>query len=131
MNKTTKSYGNWNKSYGFSLENGKLYSFCGRGIPIQFQEYRGKGTPFACQAQRQALLLGTFDMEACCLKEDDILFGIKGINNSYDTWKGDIFKDYEIEILQGKQEDIYKFFEEDSEHQCVISCDECCGCGDW
>lgn len=126
MNKTTNSYGNWDKSYGFQLDNGKLYSFAGCGTPIQFQEYRGKGIPFACQAKRQNLLLGTFDMETRCLEKDDIMFGIKGINNSYNTWTGNIFEDYEIEILQGKQEDVCKIF-----NKCVICCSECCGCGDW
>lgn len=126
-------YGNWNESYGFGLDkDGKMYSYCGSGTPYQFQEYQGKGIPFACQAKRQKLLLGTFDMNGSRqLKEDDVLFGIREINHSYYGWTGDIFKDYDIDILQGKKEDIYQFFEEDGDRQCVIGCDCCCGCGDW
>lgn len=126
-------YGNWDESYGFGIrKDGKMYSYCGPGLHWHQMQYIGDGIPSACQAQRQRLLLGTFDMNGSRkLKEDDILFGIREINHSYYNWTGDIFKDYDIDILQGTKEDIYKFFDECSEHRCIIGCSECCGCGDW
>lgn len=120
-------YGKWDESVGFTLRDGKLYRYCGPGLPWHQRQYVGEGTPSACQAQRQKLLLGTFDLNGYHkVTEDDVLFGIREINHSYWDWTGDIFKDYDIDIIQGKPEDIYKFFQE-----CVIGCDECCGCGDW
>lgn len=122
-------YGNWNDSFGVGLnEDGTMYTYSSGGTPLPFQEYRGDGAPFACQAERQKLLLGTLDMNGeRKIQADDILFGIRKINHSYNDWTGDIFEDYTIDILQGKKEDVYQFFNS----QCIICCSECCGCGDW
>ena len=121
-------YGNWDESFGFGVnDNGTLYSYSGCGLNWQDMQYVGEGTPCACQAERQKLLLGTFDMNGDRqLKEDDVLFGIRAIKHSYDDWTGDIFQDYDIDILQGKKEDVVELFD-----NCIISCDCCCGCGDW
>lgn len=118
---STKTYYNWDQTYGLRLENGELYSRCGFGKHWHEYEYVGKGIPSACQAMRQNLLLGN----------DDVAFGIKGICHSYSDWTGDPFEDYYIEILKGTQEDVYEFFEAGGARQCVIGCSECCGCGDW
>lgn len=126
MNKEIR-YGNWDKSYGFGIRDGNLYSYCGSGLAWHEMQYVGKGKPSACQAARQNLLLGTFDMNGDRqLKETDVLFGIRAINHSYDDWTGDIFKDYTIDILQGTKEDVEKCFD-----NCVICCSECSGCGGW
>ena len=120
-------YGNWDKSYGFGIRDGKMYKYCSCGLAWHEMPYIGKGKPSACQALRQKLLLGTFNMNGDRqLKETDVLFGIREINRSYDSWTGDIFEDYTIDILQGTKEDVRKCFDE-----CVIGCDKCCGCGDW
>lgn len=121
-------YGNWDETFGFGVrENGTMYSYCGFGLHWHELMYMGKGKPATCQAQRQKLLLGTFDFNGNRqLKETDILFGIREINHSYDDWTGDIFEDYTIDILQGTKEDIRKIFKD-----CVVCCSECCGCGGW
>ena len=128
---TTKKYSNWRKNFGFQIENGKLMYYNGFGCGEQDLEYHGEGVPFACQAVRQSLLLGTFDTETMILKKDDVLFGIKEINHSYNDWSGDVFQDYDIEILHGTKEDVVKCFDESSKIWCVIGCEQCCGCGDW
>ena len=120
-------YGNWDRSYGFGVrKNGNMYSYCSPGLHWHELMYLGEGKPSVCQAQRQKLLLGTFDFKTRKLKETDILFGIREINGSYYDWTGNIFEDYTIDILQGTKEDVRKIFTE-----CVVGCDECCGCGDW
>lgn len=121
-------YNNWDKSFGVSLsEDGTMYTTCGCGLSWHEKEYNGDGLPAVCQAVRQKLLLGTLNTdERRQINDDDILFGIKGINHSYYDWTCDIFEDYDIDILQGSKEDVRKIFDD-----CVIGCDQCCGCGDW
>lgn len=116
MKKTTDVYSTWDKSFRASLYNGKLIT--SSTVPhVQDMDYQGKGKPYACQAKRQKLLLGN---------RKDVMFGIKKIRHSYGDWTGDIFKDYEIEIICGNKEDVRNCF-----YDCVKSCDECYGCGDW
>lgn len=123
--KTTQEYANWDGSFSFQLKDGKLYYSAGAETPPQFREYVGVNTPFACQAVRQKLVLGEFHRTSL-LSDNDVVFGIKEIKHSYYDWCGDIFKDYDIEILKGTEEDVRRCF-----HKCVICCEECSGCGDW
>lgn len=118
MKKETKMYYTWNKKHGIKVgSDGKLLCASGAGLKDHEMQYIGVGLPYVCQAVRQSLLLGD---------GKDVMFGIKSVKHSYDDWTGDIFSDYEIEILKGTMEDVSRIF-----FQCVVGCSDCYGCGDW
>lgn len=110
-------YENWDRTFGIRKnKSGEIYTIRSFGLADHELEYHGKGVPYACQARRQKLLLGN----------EEVAFGIARINNSYGNWTGDPFKDFQIDVLLGTKEEVKKIF-----RQCVQTCDECCGCGDW
>ena len=111
----TKRYTTWDKSYEVWIEDGRLLSASG-GVHWQDLEWQGDGLPCACQAVRQSLLLGN----------DEVMFGIKGINCSYNHWSSDPFWSYDIDILKGTKEEVRAIF-----YDRIIDCSDCCGCGDW
>ena len=116
-----KTYKNWTGSVFYYIgEDGKISRGVGGGLNAAEIQYQGKGKPYACQAVRQSLFLGKqFD-------EPPVLFGISEINHGYDNYSGNIFCDYDIDIIKGTKEQVEKIF-----NKCVIPCDECCQCGDW
>ena len=129
MKKATHT--NLNKKFNFVMESdGSLYCFYD-GEKYQIHDH-SNGIPLICQARNDKLLFGSYGInENRPLRPDDVLFVINGINHSYNDWTGNIFKDYDIKILQGKKADVRKFFEMDSESKGFWGCNECCGCGDW
>ena len=126
-------YGIWDKSFSVEKdEQGRICFCCSPGLAWHEKEYVGEGLPSACQAMRQQLLLGSYNAATRePLKDNDVLFGIRGINNSYDDWTGDPFQDYDIDIIQGSEEEVRQFFDASHKSCCVIGCDQCNGCGDW
>lgn len=116
-----KTYRTWNGDLFYHIcEDGKISRGVGGGLREFEIQYQGKGKPYACQAVNQRLLLGKES------GEHPVLFGISEINHGYADYSGDIFSDYDIDIIKGTKEQVEKIFD-----KCVIPCEECCHCGDW